>query len=227
AWQQLDPHNAANTGFGDAVAVGDVDGDGFPDALAASGVVGAKALLHRGGASGGARTIAEISELPERALVRAVALADFDHDGRADLVVASRRTEPRGKVSAIDIHYSRADRFERRGVLETVGGPEIVALATGDLDGDGSRDLGSVSDDGALLLFAGDGHGFVAPDLELPAPAWRAGCRGSHLAFADLTGGGPEAIVVSFAGEPEMIGEVVRCPSGGGLAAFTVSVRKE
>jgi hypothetical protein len=221
-WAELDGDNPANTGFGDAVVVGDVDGDGAPDALAASSVVGARTLLHLGG--GARRSIAELAELPPRALVRAVALGDFDGDGRPDLAVATRHPGPGGWVSGIDLLYRRGGRFERRGVLTLGGGHEIVALATGDLDGDGRRDLGALRDDGALLLFAGDGHGFVTPDLELPAPAWRAGCRGSRLRFADLDGDGRDEIVASFGDEHEGAG-ATGCGSGGGLAAWRVTAR--
>ncbi len=215
-WEELDGKNPANLAFGDALATGDVDGDGVLDAATSSNVAGLRGIVHRGTRSG--REIREVAELPERALVPAVALGDLDRDGRADLVASTLRAEGDQWKTSLEALLSRGDRFERRTLLEKVGRQSVSALAVGDLDGDGAADLGALDVEGSLRLFRNDGRGQLHAVLALPAPAWRSGCGGTHLRLTDLDADGRAEIVAAFAGEAE--GSPARCSSGGGLTAW-------
>lgn len=130
----------------------DVDGDGHADLLLGEGVLGARLL--RGGAQGyGAEPLLRLEssvDAPSRLTAGALALADLDGDGRAELLAGEPRFEP------------RADGGCARGRLRSfslpVGGraallhAELVApegfatlgealLPLGDLDGDGAQEV--------------------------------------------------------------------------------------
>lgn len=210
--------------FGDDLAVGDVNGDGRPDAVVASGLAGHRKLVKLGTPRGGVAS-REIASVRPGAYVRAVAVGRVDHDVRADVALAYLSREAGVWRSGIDLLFgsvSRPDGFERRALAVEEGRRPITALAFGDFDGDLSVDLVALRDDGAVLTFAGDGRGFFTKDVEIPTPEWRAGCSGSHVALADLDGDGKDEIVASFAGEAQAANLGAGCPTGGGFQVWTL-----
>ena len=124
----------------EAVAVGDLDGDGAPDLYAANGfsaTVGnaADRVLFQtpdGGFATGTQTLGN-SESSD------VALGDLDGDGDLDAVVTNASV---GVVNTIWINQGRAQGVVE-GVFLDVGGlgtSPARAVALGDLDGDGDLD---------------------------------------------------------------------------------------
>jgi hypothetical protein len=71
---------------------------------------------------------------------------------------------------------------------ESRDGP--VALATGDLEGRGHKDLVALTGDGRTLVFLGDGHGSFSREKH-PPPVFNGNCRGAHVELANLDGGKP------------------------------------
>jgi hypothetical protein len=189
--------------FGDDLVVADFDGDGRVDVATASHAVGEARLVDFGG---GARPVQPLP-LPPRAVVRALAAADVDADGRAELFLVAT-------VPGVDRFSSELWRFDLEG--ETWKGKalhsqpvEQWALAAGDVTGDGTVDLISGDDDGVLRVWSSG----VGPVTLMATPAWRAGCRVTHLEVGALDARPGLEVVASFAFEdaPE------RCPSQGGL----------
>jgi hypothetical protein len=146
------------------VVIGDLDGDGAPDAL----IVGATVsrLLARPGQD---PSLVAIDGAP--ADLRDAAIADVDRDGHADVVGWSH---PRLVVLA-----GRADAtFETRTVIELAPGeigPRRHALA--DLDGDGAPEivLLAVSQDGAtrmldLVIVPASERGAIRTEPAAPLP---------------------------------------------------------
>ena len=206
--------------FGDDMAVADLDGDGRPDALLATSVLGRKDLLRMDG-PGGEIHIAEIPQMRPNAYSRAVAVDDFDGDGHKDLAISYLSYELDTWRTGVDIYYGQADGTWRRKPLASEEGKvTIYSLGTGDLDGDGARDLVALTGDGDAWVFLGDGHGWFVRERSDELVGAGTGCRGYEVALADLDGDGRDEIVAAYAGEPEGLLAPMRCPSQGGLKAW-------
>lgn len=208
--------------FGDSLAVGDFNADGRLDAVAASNTFNRGDIVHLGRAGEVGWTQQRPDTLRDRGYVRAVTTDDLDGDGRDDLVVAYLAQLPDATWwHGIDALYSRAGgTWERRGISAEKSRQSIFAVAAGDLDGDGVRDVVALTDSGETQVYLGDGKGHFsreqAPGI-VPLPG---GCRGYHAVLTDIDGDGRDELVESFAGEPSALFAPDQCPSRGGLLAW-------
>ncbi|MFO1351563.1 MAG: VCBS repeat-containing protein [Gammaproteobacteria bacterium] len=158
-WQKLAQANDSPRTFGDALVVADFDGDGLNDLLTGSNAFGNTYVLHYGEAGGQAHTV-KLDAIPQRVFIQAVAAADFDGAGRADLALGYGESMADGWQVHIDVLGQRSDGGWRRTVLYRAAGRDFIyALAAGDVDGDGKPDLAALDDAGAIRLFLGDGKG--------------------------------------------------------------------
>lgn len=203
--------------FGDAVNLGDVNGDGRLDAVTSSSVGGQRKLVRLGEEGGGWRTLS-IDEIRPGAVVWTSTIGDFDGDGRDDVVYGYSNTFLGVRRTGIDVLYARDDEtWERRGVFVREERPSFVyfhALDTGDLDGDGALDLVAIGREGETFLFLGDGEGFLVAEEEPELATKKEGCRGFDVQLEDLNGDGRDEIVAAYAGES--------CTGLGSLRAWAV-----
>jgi hypothetical protein len=167
-----------------SVAVGDVDGDGFPD------VVGGETNGGRVGVfrNDGTGHLLPVVLYDVASVVDAVALADVDGDGDLDLLVAARSLR-----SGLAVLRNAGDG--------TFGAPELydsTPLPSGwmvvtDLDGDGHPDvaMGNWGDERKVDVFrnAGDGT-FLSPE-----PYFDVGAQ--QLVAADLDGDGAKDLAAA------------------------------
>lgn len=204
-------------GFGAALALGDLDADGQPDAIWGPQSGGVAELRLR--PAGDRVQSLALGSLPERSAVGAVALHDLDRDGRDEALLGVRVPDANGFCNGllrVDLERDGSEHAE--WLWRAPGRNPIVALASGDIDGDRWPDLVMSLRDGSLHFFRGTRRGLV-PDLRLAIPAAYAGCEASQLRLVDLDGDRRPELIASYAGDdagPD--GEA--CLSRGGFQAW-------
>ncbi len=187
----------------------DVDGDGAPDlVLAAGGIQSARddAALHDrvflNDGKGNFRAAPAGTLPPDGESTGAVAAADFDGDGRADLFVGGRVVPAKYPETPRSFLYRNAGgRFvdvtdEAAPGLRRVG--MVTAAVWADIDRDGRTDLVVASEWGPVSLFRNTGGRFE----DVTAKTGLAAATGwwSALAVADVNGDGRPDLVAGNVG---------------------------
>jgi hypothetical protein len=217
------------------LAAGDLTGDGLPDLVVAGGLMNLDTFRNAGDGTFVPLPGAQLSE------PLAVAVGDFDGDGRAD-VAASMIS------NAIDIYVTRSD-----GALRAAGqyatGSMTYGLVAADLNGDGRLDLVATNvtfppgvglpehlGQGRIGVYINRGGGTFADEVVYPA-----GNGTNALAVADLDGDGDLDVAVAndFDGSigvflnagdgtfsaqvPYAIGPTSSLVNGGGMAGVVAA----
>ncbi len=135
--------------------IGDIDGDGSPEVIAA-------AAADNGSPTGGVYVFRGNGErwvgwpvLEEYSFTSAPALGDLDHDGRLEIVLAS--TQPSG------LHVLQGDGFEADGwpVDAFHYGSSRVGVSLADIDADGTSEILSAIPGFTLLALSENGAEYV------------------------------------------------------------------
>lgn len=205
--------------FGDTLILAPSRVDGRPWLVAGTIERGRQDLVVK---PGDPFTTEVLPGLRPRATVRGAAIADFDGDGHEDLAIGYTAYEGEEWRSGIDLVIRRPDKpAERRGVFVQASPRAVMALGSGDLDGDGRPDLVALSGDGETVVLRNSGGGrFTREDVQLTERV--PGCQGYSVRVQDLDRDGRAEIVAGFAGEAEGMASIRRagCPGQGSLRAW-------
>ncbi|HEY6004210.1 MAG TPA: FG-GAP-like repeat-containing protein [Anaeromyxobacter sp.] len=222
---------------GQSAALVDWDGDGIQDKLvgapyatSASGSVGA-VLVYVGRGSGFATQPAAVLAGDDNFGFSVADVGDLDGDGRSDFAVAAIAGDGEGAslCGAVTV-FRGGTRGEK--LVKLSGGVPLAkfgyALAAGDFDGDGHRDLAigaPFHTEDPALYQAGAVHVFFGPDfsrsLQLSATSGAQGL-GWSVAAGDLDGDGRADLLLGAAGK--VIGFYGSTPFAPSFAAPDVVV---
>jgi hypothetical protein len=123
------------------VAVGDLNGDGRPDIiLAAAELKGGShriAWYEAPAESKAGNWKQHVIEEPVETVIHALAAADFDRDGRLDVVAAHMHQGKSPQDVVVYLNVGGGLRWKRQ-MIATTGSHDVVAA---DLDGDGRPDI--------------------------------------------------------------------------------------
>jgi VCBS repeat protein/HYR domain-containing protein/thrombospondin type 3 repeat protein len=207
----MEPAVTLYIGSVNAVAVADLNGDGYKDLLTSNlKASNVQARLWTGAGTYGA---AITTTLP--GVVSGIATGDFNHDGRPDLAASL------GLIDQVVVLLGAGDgHFATSAILP--GGNTPEEMAVGDLDEDGQVDLvvagrgvtclpedPCTGEPGDLTFLRGIGDGtFAAPVDVMHGP------RFDFLALGDFTGDGHLDVAVSVSG-PETQGGILIVPWRG------------
>jgi hypothetical protein len=168
------PINLPVSGVPEAVAVGDLNGDGIPDiaAVTVTGFnttgLGKTALLVFLGNGDG--TFQPANTLPlklDGGTNSALVIADFNNDGKPDIALSSNNDD-----STIYILFGDgAGNFQQAPKLPVSREDFPVYLSAADIDGDGNLDLIAAHSFGQLdaTYFLGNGDGTFQAEQQLPS----------------------------------------------------------
>jgi hypothetical protein len=217
-----------------SIAVGDFNGDGFPDVAISSSetfcdpetgfceTTGAVTVfLGTGGGLFGAPTV--INPVPGAG---SIAAGDFNGDGIPDLLTVNSTVDNHASIGVLSGNGDGTFRPPVSSALTQGGlGPAVVA----DFNGDGILDVAAVNPSGnAVSVFLGNGDGTFRAPLGF---AVGSGPRG--LAAGDFNGDGFPDLATADFGASRDVSVLINAadwgaaPAGGGLAGLGFAARAE
>src|SRR5579863_4089611 len=132
-----------------------------------------------------AQTFESASFIPTGVQPDAIAVGDFNHDGKLDIVVANSND------SSVQVFLGDGTgRFKLRTTVALDGPP--VAIAVGDFNGDGKIDVAAVTND--LFILLGNGNGTFRVGGMFPVDL-----HPNSIAVADFNHDGRLDVAVGFA----------------------------
>lgn len=170
------------------VQAADIDSDGKLDVdIVASGGSVYQHLVLLGKGDGSFRPL-PISDFPNTMLGEQ-SLADFDGDGRLDVVIPGNSVQPAGPNKGMYFLRGHGDgTFDEPALFDSAG---CNASSPGDFNGDDRPDVAAACDDG-VRIYLGKGDGSFHAPIITGFPN-----RPYHIAVADLNGDGIPDLVVS------------------------------
>jgi hypothetical protein len=195
----------ATNGNARAVVIADFNGDGRPDLAVANGdpmVTGDKSvsvylsLIDAGTLTAAftGRTEFEIPDSPH-----GMAVADFNLDGKPDLVVASTSSP-----AAVLLNTTPAMAMTPTFAAAQLIGSAASAVAVSDINGDGKPDLAFASANGLVLMINATSMGAAIPSFTSPN-AFPGNEAPYALASADLDGDGKPDFAMTEATSPQLL----------------------
>lgn len=209
----------------DAVAVADLNADGRADLIVANYQDGTvSVLLNTTPKGAAAASFAAQQTVHVGAGPRSVAVADFNADGRPDLVVANFSDNSLSLLLNTTAPNAAAVSFASQQKLPAGTGPKSVAAV--DLNGDGRPDLAiaDISSNNLALLLNTTAKGADMPDFAAPV-LLPMGRHPGAVTVADLNGDGRPDLVLT--NESEGTISVLLNTTAAGAAAPRFAARRD
>ena len=155
-----------------AVAVGDFNGDGKPDLAVLNS--GNAAIGDDGGVSillgNGDGTFQFAKNISAGKNAVAILAADFNHDGKLDLVVSRPQSVPGFLMGSASILLANGDgTFQAPiDIMDSAVGALVGLVSAGDFNGDGNADLAFIDSVDSVAVLLGNGDGTFQPCVDYP-----------------------------------------------------------
>jgi FG-GAP-like repeat len=191
-------------GYAGAIALGDLDGDGFPDVVAFGGDLGASPFYMLNDGTGKLSPPVALAFAPndnaenQISIGSTIILADMNGDGWLDIVIQSSMTEyvvvimnEGGGTFAPNVDY---DVYEDAPNVVDLGG-----MAVADFNGDGKPDVAVLDDNNDNISFLmNTGNGGLAAPTHMPVTnPGTSGDGENRLVAADFNGDGKTDLAFS------------------------------
>ncbi|MGB8582616.1 MAG: FG-GAP-like repeat-containing protein [Candidatus Sulfotelmatobacter sp.] len=184
--------------YADAVAVGDINGDGNPDLVVANECNGNSCTNGAYGVllgNGDGTFQAAVSYNSGGVTATSVALADVNGDGKLDLLLTNQCSDNNCTTGQVAVLLGNGDGTFQSPVTYGTSGLYAGSLAVADINGDGKLDLlvtdqcesNSICNTGFLAVLLGNGDGTFQTPLTIAVPSPQSV---SQLTLADFNGDG-------------------------------------
>ena len=183
-----------------SITAADFNSDGIPDIALAMHCLGVKVLMGKGG--GKYVTLSEGLPPKEKFVSRALVSDDFNNDGVPDIAAVSEARFKQKLASPTGAWtFFSTDKGWKCGPIAKDEGRGLFAdqVVTGDVNGDGNRDiaLASLITDNHNIVWIGDGKGGFAPSNNgLPTGM----VHYPSVGFGDINGDGRDDLVAFISG---------------------------
>lgn len=189
-----------------ALAAGDLNGDGKPDIVTANPNFGdspgtISVLINNGDGTFRPKVDYPSGGGPDPL---SVAIGDLNGDRRADLAVANDSVP--GKPGTVSVFIGRGDGTLQSPRLYRTGS-RPTAVAIGDLDGNGKPDLATANVFGnsvSVLLNQGNGSFRAKRDYRTSVACRQKACAPQSVVIGDLNGDRKPEVMVANAGAPTL-----------------------